>query len=264
MKRILILFLMCICIDIQAQDVIKHVVKRGETLSSIAKTYGTTEDRIKRLNKNVSNFLYAGMELTIEQGYSKASPQESDINIRNFMTISEQEDQIKKVDEDDKAYDGLSLSMEIGFGFLEHGTTYNSAHAFETSIGVNYFMSNLYYGARIGYLVANYYSRELDTEMNLLVLPTEVGYALGGHNFAVIPYGGFNFDVGLNGKHKIRDYGKKKIDISGDVGVSLRLGLRIRLLGYDLSASYTIPINDEQKRIFNDEPYFGITLGFVF
>lgn len=97
MKRILILFLMCICIDIQAQDVIKHVVKRGETLSSIAKTYGTTEDRIKRLNKNVSNFLYAGMELTIEQGYSKASPQESDINIRNFMTISEQEDQIKKL-----------------------------------------------------------------------------------------------------------------------------------------------------------------------
>lgn len=263
MKRILIVFLMCICIDIQAQDVIKHVVKRGETLSSIAKTYGTTEDRIKRLNKNVSNFLYAGMELTIEQGYSKASPQESDINIRNFMTISEQEDQIKKVDEDDKAYDGLSLSMEIGFGFLEHGTTYNSAHAFETSIGVNYFMSNLYYGARIGYLGGNYYSSEVDYKANLLALPTEVGYVLGNRSFAIIPFGGFNFNFGLNAKAKIKDYGTQKSNI-GYLGMSFRFGLRIRISDYDITAYYSFPLNDEQKYILSNKPYLGISLGFGF
>lgn len=263
MKRILILFLMCICIDIQAQDVIKHVVKRGETLSSIAKTYGTTEDRIKRLNKNVSNFLYAGMELTIEQGYSKASPQESDINIRNFMTISEQEDQIKKVDEDDKAYDGLSLSMEIGFGFLEHGTTYNSAHAFETSIGVNYFMSNLYCGARIGYLGGNYYSSEVDYKANLLALPTEVGYVLGNRSFAIIPFGGFNFNFGLNAKAKIKDYGTQKSNI-GYLGMSFRFGLRIRISDYDITAYYSFPLNDEQKYILSNKPYLGISLGFGF
>lgn len=263
MKRILIVILMCICIDIQAQDLIKHVVKRGETLSSIAKTYGTTEDRIKELNKNVSNFLYTGMELTIEHGNSKASTQELDNNIRNFMTLSEQENQIKKVDEDDKAYEGLMISMEIGFGFLEHGTTYSSAHAFETSIGVNYFMSNVYCGARIGYIGGNYYSSEVDYKANLLALPTEVGYVLGNHSFAIIPYGGFNFNLGLNAKTKIKNYGTQKNSI-GYLGMSFRFGLRIRIYDYDIAAYYSIPLNDEQKYILSNNPYLGISLGFGF
>lgn len=259
MKRLILVIVIFIgvCVDSYAQNVVKHVVKRGETLSSIAKQYGTTEDRIKELNKNVSNFLYVGMELNVERGNTVISNSVSDIKPTYIK-----EEKNANVDEED-IYDGWVISMEIGYGFLDH-LSYSSAFAYEVSAGVNYYFSNLYCGARVGYLGANYYSRELDTEMNLLVLPTEVGYALGGHNFAVIPYGGFNFDMGLNGKHKIRDYGKKKIDISGDFGVSLRLGLRIRLWGYDLSASYIIPINDEQKRIFNDEPYFGITLGFGF
>lgn len=63
MKRLTlaIVIFLGICINIDAQDVVKHVVKRGETLSSIAKQYGTTEQEIKNLNPNVKTVIYAGL-----------------------------------------------------------------------------------------------------------------------------------------------------------------------------------------------------------
>lgn len=54
-----------ICINAHAQNVVKHVVKRGETISSIAKHYGTTEQEIKELNPNIKTFIYAGLEINI-------------------------------------------------------------------------------------------------------------------------------------------------------------------------------------------------------
>lgn len=48
-----------------AQTTVKHIVDRGETITSIAKRYGTTEAKIIELNPNASQFIYVGMELTI-------------------------------------------------------------------------------------------------------------------------------------------------------------------------------------------------------
>ena len=113
-----------------------------------------------------------------------------------------------------------------------------------------------------------YNSTYADTKTHLLTFPTEVGCALGKNNFAVIPYGGLNINVGLKGKAEIKDAGKTvetmDADISGDCGVSLRVGLRFRIYGFNLSASYTVPLNDEQKRIHSNKPYFGISVGYGF
>ena len=70
MKRLIlaVVLFLGVCVNIHAQDVVKHVVKRGETLSSIAKQYGTTEQEIKHLNPNVKTFIYAGMELNMPSG----------------------------------------------------------------------------------------------------------------------------------------------------------------------------------------------------
>lgn len=44
---------------------IKHIVDRGETLESIAKRYGTTNQKIIELNPDAEQFIYVGMELLI-------------------------------------------------------------------------------------------------------------------------------------------------------------------------------------------------------
>lgn len=49
-----------------AQSTVKHTVDRGETLATIAKRYGTTEARIIELNPDAAQFIYVGMELTVE------------------------------------------------------------------------------------------------------------------------------------------------------------------------------------------------------
>lgn len=66
-KRLaLLVTLALVAVSLQAQTAtVKHVVDRGETLESIAKTYNTTVDEIVKLNPNAAQFIYVGMELTV-------------------------------------------------------------------------------------------------------------------------------------------------------------------------------------------------------
>ena len=48
-----------------AQEVMSHVVERGETLESIAQKYGVTTAQIRETNPEISDFFYVGMKLTI-------------------------------------------------------------------------------------------------------------------------------------------------------------------------------------------------------
>ncbi len=62
----LIILLMIISCHVHSQDnIIKHIVDRGETLASVAKLYGTTTERLVELNPDASEFVYAGMELEV-------------------------------------------------------------------------------------------------------------------------------------------------------------------------------------------------------
>ena len=55
--------LMTVCATVMAQEK-EHTVARGETMASIAKLYGLTEDQLKAANPNTS-LCFAGMKLTI-------------------------------------------------------------------------------------------------------------------------------------------------------------------------------------------------------
>jgi len=67
LKHILMFSLMLLIVNIvAAQDYqIKHEVQRGETLSSIAKQYGLTEQMIKDANPQMGNLFYVGLKLNI-------------------------------------------------------------------------------------------------------------------------------------------------------------------------------------------------------
>ncbi len=57
--------LLCVCVAAAAQNYNTHIVKKGETISSISKAYGIHEAEIIRLNPKAAKFVYVGMELTM-------------------------------------------------------------------------------------------------------------------------------------------------------------------------------------------------------
>lgn len=70
-RYLLFAFLMSICINVHAQEFINHVVKRGETISSISKTYGIPEAKILELNPKAVQFIFVGMELRLPMSSTK-------------------------------------------------------------------------------------------------------------------------------------------------------------------------------------------------
>ena len=66
MKTIKLIFLLIfINCHIYGQNTVKHIVQRGETISSIAQKYGITEKELVEKNPSIKDFLYTGMELKI-------------------------------------------------------------------------------------------------------------------------------------------------------------------------------------------------------
>ena len=69
MKRlfvgIFIALSLLVCNDVLAQESVKHIVKKGETITSIADDYNVTVDDIIKLNPKAERFLFVGMELMI-------------------------------------------------------------------------------------------------------------------------------------------------------------------------------------------------------
>ena len=67
LKRIVMCCMMFVVVNaVFAQDFqAKHQVQRGETLASIAKHYGVTEQMIKEANPQMGNLFYVGLKLNI-------------------------------------------------------------------------------------------------------------------------------------------------------------------------------------------------------
>lgn len=68
MKRLLsfVFVLVSVCFVSFGQNIVEHVVTRGETLQSIARLYGIQEDDITSLNPSAAKFLYVGQKLQIK------------------------------------------------------------------------------------------------------------------------------------------------------------------------------------------------------
>lgn len=65
-----------VCFAVAQTNTTKHTVERGETLTSIAKQYATTEAKIIELNPNAAHFLYIGMELIIPNAQERKQSEE--------------------------------------------------------------------------------------------------------------------------------------------------------------------------------------------
>jgi hypothetical protein len=267
----------------QSQTV-THVVQRGETIESIAQYYNVSVEDINKANPNADGVVYVGMKLNIptSSDFSKTTPKEAPKNmapIQKQVTENHTENYVKHNDtqNNDEKVGKFEFAGELGFGFIKGADNF----MYEATVGANYRLPyNIYVGARIGYNSANYIgltkyegrSIEVEQKYHFLEIPLELGYALKNtsETLGVIPFVGFNTNIGLSGKNKLRTLGtggkteSQKVKIGGKVGLGARVGVRVCLWGFDITGSYQIPLNDKQKGWFGKDAFPEITLAWGF
>lgn len=285
-KKIILSVLLCtVCMFTMAQSqTVTHVVQRGETIESIAQYYNVSVEDINKANPNADGVVYVGMKLNIptSSDFSKTTPKEAPKNmapIQKQVTENHTENYVKHNDtqNNDEKVGKFEFAGELGFGFIKGADNF----MYEATVGANYRLPyNIYVGARIGYNSANYIgltkyegrSIEVEQKYHFLEIPLELGYALKNtsETLGVIPFVGFNTNIGLSGKNKLRTLGtggkteSQKVKIGGKVGLGARVGVRVCLWGFDITGSYQIPLNDKQKGWFGKDAFPEITLAWGF
>ena len=285
-KKIILSVLLCtVCMFTMAQSqTVTHVVQRGETIESIAQYYNVSVEDINKANPNADGVVYVGMKLNnpTSSDFSKTTPKEAPKNmapIQKQVTENHTENYVKHNDtqNNDEKVGKFEFAGELGFGFIKGADNF----MYEATVGANYRLPyNIYVGARIGYNSANYIgltkyegrSIEVEQKYHFLEIPLELGYALKNtsETLGVIPFVGFNTNIGLSGKNKLRTLGtggkteSQKVKIGGKVGLGARVGVRVCLWGFDITGSYQIPLNDKQKGWFGKDAFPEITLAWGF
>ena len=285
-KKIFLSVLLCtVCMFTMAQSqTVSHVVQRGETIESIAEFYKVSVEDINKANPNADGVVYVGMKLNIptSSDFSKTTPKEAPKNmapIQKQVTENHTENYVKYNDtqNNDEKVGKFEYAGELGFGFIKGADNF----MYEATVGANYRLPyNIYVGARIGYNSANYIglikyegrSIEVEQKYHFIEIPLELGYALKNtsETLGVIPFVGFNTNIGLSGKNKLRTFGtggkteSQKVKIGGKVGIGARVGVRVCLWGFDITGSYQIPLNDKQKGWFGKDAFPEISLAWGF
>lgn len=288
-KMILSVLLCTVCVFTMAQSqTVTHVVQRGETIESIAEYYKVSVEDINKANPNADGIVYVGMKLNIptsskpqivsnndNQGGSTYT-QENNIKHHSNNKVY-QEHKYKAAKNEDEKVGKFEFAGELGLGFIKGADNF----MYEATVGANYRLPyNLYIGARIGYNSANYTGlikiegQNINAKQNyhLLEIPIEFGYSLKNESetLGLIPFVGFNTNIGLSGKYKQRILGTggkeepQKVKIGGKVGIGARVGVRVCLWGFDITGSYQIPLNDKQKGWFGKDAFPEITLAWGF
>ena len=286
---ILSVLLCTVCVFTMAQSqTVTHVVQRGETIESIAEYYKVSVEDINKANPNADGIVYVGMKLNIptsskpqivsnndNQGGSTYT-QENNIKHHSNNKVY-QEHKYKAAKNEDEKVGKFEFAGELGFGFIKGADNF----MYEATVGANYRLPyNLYIGARIGYNSANYTGlikiegQNINAKQNyhLLEIPIEFGYSLKNESetLGLIPFVGFNTNIGLSGKYKQRILGTggkeepQKVKIGGKVGIGARVDVRVCLWGFDITGSYQIPLNDKQKGWFGKDAFPEITLAWGF
>lgn len=286
---ILSVLLCTVCVFTMAQSqTVTHIVQRGETIESIAEYYKVSVEDINKANPNADGIVYVGMKLNIptsskpqivsnndNQGGSTYT-QENNIKHHSNNKVY-QEHKYKAAKNEDEKVGKFEFAGELGFGFIKGADNF----MYEATVGANYRLPyNLYIGARIGYNSANYTGlikiegQNINAKQNyhLLEIPIEFGYSLKNESetLGLIPFVGFNTNIGLSGKYKQRILGTggkeepQKVKIGGKVGIGARVGVRVCLWGFDITGSYQIPLNDKQKGWFGKDAFPEITLAWGF
>ena len=82
MKRFFIIMIVAMSMTTtMAQEVVEHVLQRGETIESVAKKYGVSVADLQEVNPDIANMTYVGMKIKIPQKKHVESTESEDNSI---------------------------------------------------------------------------------------------------------------------------------------------------------------------------------------
>ena len=108
-----LIMLINISISMAQTSTIKHIVDKGETLESIAKKYGTTQEKIIEMNPEAGQFVYVGMELFIPNTSNNIKQENQTSYITNEDDLDTDNEQTSSTDSfNSKSQPTVSPSLE--------------------------------------------------------------------------------------------------------------------------------------------------------
>lgn len=187
MKKIFITFiLLFIFLGMSAQTTISHIVRRGETIESIAKKYEVSVEELQQLNPSTKKYLYAGMKLVIPSGSStRQSTQVQDPVVddhsKRALTTEAEAVPYKEIKHKASNHSNLEKSSFSSIG-ITLGHDFTDVVGMTYGIQYQYFMSN---GIGATLTVGANYGLEDDADIVFRVGPsyvypiTDILYAMG-------------------------------------------------------------------------------------
>lgn len=261
-----LIMLINISISMAQTSTIKHIVDRGETLESIAKKYGTTQEKIIEINPEAGQFVYVGMELRVPTVTNQTDTNKESVPYEKDM---EQQPIVAETPEITQpgyknSYENWTASFAIGYGFIPKAEGADgSSYTYTVNLGANYNITNSFYvGARIGYTGLFTSAARMNTKYHMISLPTEVGYRwFLSESIALVPHAGLDFNCALKGTMELgtgSNKTKTKLDIDNRLGVNGRIGLKINIRGFTVGGSYILSLD---KNFGDNDGYPEISIG---
>lgn len=224
-----------------AQETVTHVVKRGETIESIADRYGTTADTILRLNPDAADFVYVGMELKIEKGTvckvlesEPAAEKKTDAAIKAGKERG-REPKAEKSVSSGKAV-GIDMLVSASAGYSDYacaeaspksrlGFSIDLPFRFSAMRKIGFFPENYYMEASVGYALkgsAAYPAHYVDIKL------APAGYSLPVGNVEITGKAGLYVGIPVGGEIELDTYNivhGYNYHFRTDVGIDLSMGI---------------------------------------
>lgn len=266
-------FILCLFIallssySLFAQEYEEHVVARGETVSSIAKTYNITESTLIEANPMLKNYCYVGMKIRIPV-------------LKENNTFSVVEDLVPQII--DTVSNGANMEAEVtktvsdwqsrpfNTGLYDFrvgiipSTSYTSSSNFIMSAGIaHFFDKSLYLAAQLGYGSSSSSTgvgdAKIEADSHYLMLPIELGYSLWLYKplkgVAIAPYVGADISYLVKATMK-QGSNKTTLEPEKHFGINAKLGLKLHIFGgFALNAGYSFDNNGD---------YLFVGLGCIF
>lgn len=233
--------LFSVAVTCYAQEIVTHIVQRGETIESIAGKYGTTADTILRLNPDAADFVYVGMELKIEKGTvckvlesEPAAEKKTDAAIKAGKERG-REPKAEKSVSSGKAV-GIDMLVSASAGYSDYacaeaspksrlGFSIDLPFRFSAMRKIGFFPENYYMEASVGYALkgsAAYPAHYVDIKL------APAGYSLPVSNVEITGKAGLYVGIPVGGEIELDTYNivhGYNYHFRTDVGIDLSMGI---------------------------------------
>ena len=279
-----------VAMNVAAQSVTTHTVKRGETIESIASKYQVSVDDIKRANPNAGDFFYVGMKLNIPSrsdssviknnasGLTDSSVATEKETIKSKQSVqSMRSSSYSEESSKESKANTWHFAPRIGWDLYKVKDYSTYSLNFEFLLGPHYYLTdNIYLSSGLGLMYG-----EIDTSTRYnnktnknivnpfsLMLPLEVGTSIYiiPNRLAFRAETGVTFAYALFGKVKTNDGNTSFSDID-DIerfGSFYRIAAGIDIPKWDLGLMFhfSIPLSSKSINVAKDSNFFGVSFMF--